>query len=71
MGYELGTKYPALPQDVEFTTTGNLLIAAENPYLGSRSPGTARRTAASQSALRVGILLQRNLGHWRQIYTLR
>ena len=31
MGYELGTKYPALPQDVEVTTTGNLLIAAENP----------------------------------------
>jgi hypothetical protein len=31
MGYELGTKYPALPQDVEVTATGNLLIAAENP----------------------------------------
>ena len=31
MGYELGTRYPALPQDVEITTTGNLLIAAENP----------------------------------------
>ncbi len=31
MGYELGTKYSALPQDVEVTTTGNLLIAAENP----------------------------------------
>ena len=31
MGYELGTKYPALPQDVEVTTTGNLLITAENP----------------------------------------
>ena len=31
MGYELGTKYPVLPQDVEVTTTGNLLIAAENP----------------------------------------
>jgi hypothetical protein len=31
MGYELGTEYPALPQDVEVTTTGNLLIAAENP----------------------------------------
>ena len=31
MGYELGTKYPAQPQDVEVTTTGNLLIAAENP----------------------------------------
>jgi hypothetical protein len=31
MGYELGTKYPVLPQDVELTTTGNLLIAAENP----------------------------------------
>jgi hypothetical protein len=31
MGYELGMKYPELPQDVEVTTTGNLLIAAENP----------------------------------------
>ena len=31
MGYELGTNYPALPQDVEVTTTGSLLIAAENP----------------------------------------
>jgi len=31
MGYELGARYPALPQDVEVTTTGNLLIAAENP----------------------------------------
>ena len=31
MGYELGTHYPALPKDVEVTTTGNLLIAAENP----------------------------------------
>ena len=31
MGYELGTKYPAPPQNVEVTTTGNLLIAAENP----------------------------------------
>ena len=31
MGYELGTRYPALPQDVEVTTTGNLLIAADNP----------------------------------------
>ena len=31
MGYELGTQYPALPQDVEVTTTGNLLIVAENP----------------------------------------
>jgi len=31
MGYELGAKYPALPQDVEVTTTGNLLIAAKNP----------------------------------------
>ena len=31
MGYELGKKYPTLPQDVELTTAGNLLIAAENP----------------------------------------
>jgi hypothetical protein len=31
MGYELGKEYPELPQDVEFTTAGNLLIAAENP----------------------------------------
>ena len=31
MGYELGTQYPTLPQDVEVTTTGNLLIVAENP----------------------------------------
>jgi len=31
MGYQLGAKYPVLPQDVEVTTTGNLLIAAENP----------------------------------------
>ena len=31
MGYELGTKYPASPQNIEVTTTGNLLIAAENP----------------------------------------
>jgi hypothetical protein len=31
MGYELGTEYPAPPQDVEVTTAGNLLIKAENP----------------------------------------
>jgi hypothetical protein len=31
MGYELGTEYPATPQDFEVTTTGNLLIAAGNP----------------------------------------
>jgi hypothetical protein len=31
MGYELGAKYPASPQNVEVTATGNLLIAAENP----------------------------------------
>ena len=31
MGYELGTKYSALPQDVEVLTTGNLLFEAENP----------------------------------------
>ena len=31
MGYELGTEYPVLPQDVEVMTTGNLLIGAENP----------------------------------------
>lgn len=31
MGYELGEKYPASPQEQEFTTTGNLLITAENP----------------------------------------
>lgn len=31
MGYELGLKYPASPQNVEVTTTGKLLIAAENP----------------------------------------
>jgi len=31
MGYELGTKYPASPQDVEVLTTGNLLFEAENP----------------------------------------
>ena len=31
MGYELGTEYPAPPQDVEVTTAGNLLIEAENP----------------------------------------
>jgi hypothetical protein len=31
MGYELGAEYPAPPPDVGVTTTGNLLIAAENP----------------------------------------
>lgn len=31
MGYELGTKYPASPQEAELTTSGNLLITAENP----------------------------------------
>ena len=31
MGYELGTKYPASPQDVEVMTTGNLLFEAEDP----------------------------------------
>jgi len=31
MGYELGTKYPVSPQEVEVLTTGSLLIAAENP----------------------------------------
>lgn len=31
MGYQLGTRYPARPPNVEVTTTGSLLIAAENP----------------------------------------
>jgi hypothetical protein len=31
MGYELGTSYPSAPKDSEVTTTGNLLIVAENP----------------------------------------
>ncbi len=31
MGYELGKEYPTSSQEVEITTTGNLLIAAENP----------------------------------------
>ena len=31
MGYELGTDYPASPQEAELTTTGNLLITAEDP----------------------------------------
>ena len=31
MGYELGTRYPTQPPNVEVTTTGSLLIAAENP----------------------------------------
>lgn len=31
MGYELGTDYPATPQGSESTTTGNLVIVAENP----------------------------------------
>jgi len=31
MGYQLGTRYPAPGSNVEVMTTGNLLIAAENP----------------------------------------
>jgi hypothetical protein len=31
MGYELGARYAAAPADVEVTTTGNLVIVAENP----------------------------------------
>jgi hypothetical protein len=31
MGFELGTTYPAPPLEAEVTTSGNLLIAAENP----------------------------------------
>jgi hypothetical protein len=31
MGYELGAKYPTSPQEAARTTTGNLLITAENP----------------------------------------
>lgn len=31
MGYELGTGYPTTPEDVEFTTTGNLRFSAQNP----------------------------------------
>jgi len=31
MGFELGKTYPELPQDVDVTTAGNLLIAATNP----------------------------------------
>lgn len=31
MGYELGAKYPVVPQDAEFTTTGSLIVTAENP----------------------------------------
>ena len=31
MGYQLGTRYAARPANVEVTTTGNLVIAAENP----------------------------------------
>ena len=31
MGYELGTRYPALPLDAAVTATGNLLFEAENP----------------------------------------
>jgi hypothetical protein len=31
MGYELGTRYAAPPSNVEITTTGNLVIAVENP----------------------------------------
>jgi len=33
MGYELGTKYPASPRDVEVLTTGNLLFEAEHPTM--------------------------------------
>jgi hypothetical protein len=31
MGYRLGTRYAAPPRNAEVTTTGTLLIAAENP----------------------------------------
>lgn len=31
MGYELGAEYPTSPLEVEVSTTGNLLILAENP----------------------------------------
>lgn len=31
MGYQLGTEYPASPQEFEISTTGNLLITAGNP----------------------------------------
>jgi hypothetical protein len=31
MGYQLGARYPAPASNVEVMTTGNLLIAAENP----------------------------------------
>jgi hypothetical protein len=31
MGYELGTEYPASSQEPELTTSGNLLITAEDP----------------------------------------
>ncbi|MGD8976606.1 MAG: hypothetical protein PVG91_03315 [Gammaproteobacteria bacterium] len=31
MGYELGANYPETPQDSQSTTTGNLLILAEDP----------------------------------------
>lgn len=31
MGYELGSQYPAVPQNTEISTTGNLLIQAEEP----------------------------------------
>ena len=31
MGYQLGASYPTTPQGSERTTTGNLLIVAENP----------------------------------------
>ena len=31
MGYELGANYPATPQGSEITTTGSLIIVAENP----------------------------------------
>lgn len=31
MGYQLGESYPTVPKDSEVTTSGNLLIVAENP----------------------------------------
>lgn len=35
MGYELGTKYPTSPRNVEVLTTGNLLFEAEDPIMPS------------------------------------
>jgi len=35
MGYELGTKYPMLPERVEVLATGNLLFEAEDPVMPS------------------------------------